>query len=243
MRARWGLVVSACLAVLGCASNDVGVFADGGALVDAAAPTFLGAWNTCAARRSFAADGTWATVSYRVANCRSSGRWTLRGDRVDLRTETSTCPERPVDLLDARILVAGHQLMIVHPMVASSGVWRGLDDSAPRQRWRIEGPRADGVRGVTIVRIVGDPQRDGTGCYWSGDGDCNGVFSCSGAVYQWTQGNGTVGGGLSCDGCTCGASLVGTTTSQRLAAHFYAQNCTRIWEGDAEGAPEPDPQL
>lgn len=240
---RWMSCVGACLTALGCASNDVGVYTDGGVLADAATSSFIGSWNTCSLRRTFASDGTWATLSYRASSCRSTGRWLKHGDRVDLHTETSTCMTRPVDLPDARFIVAGHQLMIVHPMVATSGVWRGLDDSAPRQRWRLEGTRADGARGVTILRMVGDPQQDGSGCYWSGDGNCNGVFSCSGTVYQWLQAAGTLGGGLSCDGCTCGASLVGTISAERIAAHFYAQNCKRIWQGDAEGVPEADPQM
>ena len=209
---------------------------------DAGPPPFVGTWHSCSLRRTFSSDGTWESVSYPNNACRSTGTWRLHRDRVDVHTAASTCPSPPPDLPDALLALEGHQLVIVHPDVGSQGVWRGLDDTVPRQRWHFDGTRFDGSPGVTIVRVVGDPRQDGSGCYWSGDGACNGLFACAGVVYQWEHGNAMLGGGLSCAGCTCGASLVGAITTDRITAHFYAQNCERVWQGDVVGVAEADPR-
>lgn len=206
---------------------------------DVAPPSPLGTWRSCDTTVRFLPEGVWEEFRLHTA-CRSSGRWALRGDRLDVRVDASTCAGRPPDLNNVQVSIQPDWLMIMVPAKNDAGFVRYLSDATPHVRWRLTGNRHQGTTGTTIVSLVGDPGRGGSGCYWSGDGDCNGIFSCGGTVYQWQTTGGVLSAGLNCSGCTCGSSLVGTISSDRLEGRYNAQNCVSLWQGTMIGTVEPD---
>lgn len=206
---------------------------------DAGVPPLHGTWRNCGVTLRFLPDGTWQKDQWNVA-CRSSGRWALRDGRLELRVDASTCATRPRELHDAQVSILAGRLVILDPLINAVGYERYLEDATPHMRWRLTGVGLQGRPGTTIVSLVGDLSEGGSGCYWSGDGACDGIFSCGGGVYQWQTTGGVLNAGLSCSGCTCGSSLVGSIRSDRIEGRYNAQNCDHVWQGTMTGTPEPD---
>lgn len=175
----------------------------------------------------------------RNTRCVTRGRWHADGDRLDLLVATSTCVPAATSLLGVRVAMATERLLLLHPDIAPSGMATYLLGSLPHVRWRISGvdPTHPGEVRVSIVRVVGEPSgATGSGCYWSEDGYCGGLLSCTGTVTQWRTTDGVINAGTSCVGeCTCGASLNGTVDAQSMEVRLTHENCKGVWQTMAHG--------
>jgi hypothetical protein len=128
---------------------------------------------------------------------------------------------------------AEHGLVLVRP---DTGETRRLaDDTVPHGVWRIEGIGTDvpGAR-TSTASLVGTPgEAFGSGCYWSTDGECGGLFSCSGSIVVWETEGTSFSGSTSCQGgCPCGAVINGSVdVDGSISGTFRGVNCERSYEG------------
>ncbi len=199
-----------------------------------------GAWHQCGGRTTFAADGSFRTERF-VQECEETGTWQIEGDSFDRFVSHTTC-ERSSDLRGAVAVRRPDVLLLFHEQL-HNGRLELVADQAKRQQWRIEGPDPfDGSLRSTIARIVGVPGEGvASACYWSADGECGGLFSCSGSISQWDIADGKLVGSASCSGdCPCGAALSGTLQSDgTLVGKYFAAACDKSVEGTFTAFPEP----
>lgn len=202
---------------------------------------FVGVWRQCAADLTFLPDGRWVQVNHRD-RCTSRGTWVVRGERFDMRADGTDCRSAPPTLEGALPVLTHQRLVIVHEALGAPGYATWLSGALPVTRWRITDRTPQERERVTVLRLVGGgPSSVMQGCYWSGDGQCNGIFSCSGNVTQWRTGAGSLAAGLSCTGdCTCGSSLYGPVGADRFEARVTASHCQGVWTGDVVGERVPD---
>lgn len=241
------------LAGLGCSESSIATIADADAAIsldaipslingpigDDAVPSIVGVWRTCDAVLRFRSNGTWQK-NWFSNGCQSHGRWSMHNERLAMMADSTNCRTSPRELTSAQVSIQGGRLMIIDPLISAAGFERYLEDSTPHVRWRLTGVVQEARQGTTIVSLVGDPASGGSGCYWSGNGMCDGIFSCGGVVYQWRTADGVLNAGLSCSSCTCGSSLLGTITNDHIDGHYNAQNCERVWQGTMTGTVESD---
>lgn len=207
-------------------------------------PALVGTWRQCSLDLQLRADGTWERTSLRD-RCTSRGRWRSSGQRLDLLVDGSTCARAPAELRDAFVTVTHDRLVIVHDALGSPGYTTYLSGALPHTSWRITRQMGTDPERVTILRVVGSPDSNAvSGCYWSGDGQCNGVFSCGGTVTQWRFTGGVLNAGLACTGdCTCGASLNGRVSDDRMDVRVTAHHCQDVWQGQVTGTRIRDEEL
>jgi hypothetical protein len=204
----------------------------------------VGTWRQCSLDLQLRADGTWERVSYRD-RCSSRGRWRAQGQRLDLLVDGSTCGRPPAEIRDAFVTVTHDRLVIVHEGLGAPGFATYLSGALPVATWRITQQIGTDPERVTVLRVVGAADSSAlSGCYWSGDGRCNGVFSCGGTVTQWRFGDGVLNAGLACTGdCTCGASLNGSVNADQLDARVNMHHCQGVSQGQVTGTRIRDEDL
>ncbi|MBX3275670.1 MAG: hypothetical protein KF729_35750 [Sandaracinaceae bacterium] len=218
MRAAWALLL------LGCGTSIV--------TTDGAVPATLdvvGSWHECSTSTTYRADGTAHVVDHR-RGCEREGTWALDGEWLETQYEAGTC-ESPASPSRRRALRVAEGLVLVDP---ASGRARHLaGDETPRGLWRVEGVGPDEGR-ATIASVVGDPETTfGSGCYWSADGECGGLFSCSGSVVVWELSAERFSAATACSGgCPCGAVIEGGARDDgTLYGDYRGVNCERSYEG------------
>lgn len=251
MRVWWGVAV---LFALGCGGRTelYPPAADAG-IVDAVPPEtsvvdvepdvdVAGIWQTCGHTLTLASDHTWQKRDADTG-CVTSGSWTIAGHLLDLDVDTSSCAQAPASTHGVQVLRGASGGLIL--VAADQSQTDYLPDSAPRTRWQLQGQYAQGGGGTTIARIVGAPGKGlGTGCYWSADGACGGLFSCGGRFTEWLIGaDGTLTASAACTGdCPCGAQIAGTISQgTHLAGTFTHSNCGGTSQGTLTGDKIPDP--
>jgi hypothetical protein len=217
------------------AAVDCGLPDDGGVPPDV---DVVGRYHDCGQTLELRADGTLLRTHHREA-CTVRGRWRVSGRLLSSIPETTDCggPLDPPSTREVTRVAAG----IVLVDRTSGGVSRLADDSMPHATWLIEGTVGSPARmGSTTARIVGRPGEPfGSGCYWSTDGACGGLFSCSGSIGLWEIDGAAFTGRTECGGgCPCGAVLVGAAdASGAITARFQAANCAGTFLGDLVATP------
>jgi hypothetical protein len=204
-----------------------------------------GTWYTCHGALTFRADGTYVQRESR-SGCAVEGTWADRGDgSFDMVASHGDCGQLPSPRSRIRYEFTTTGLVLVHPTFGG-GFARYLSESQPRAEWAIEATPGEGGfgggggPGRSILSIVGEPGRGGFGCYWSAEGECGGAFSCGGSVHYWDVRDGVLRAGLNCSGdCSCGSTLQGSYTSDRIEGTFRAHNCNRAWEGVFSAVRKP----
>ncbi|MCA9604534.1 MAG: hypothetical protein KC619_02995 [Myxococcales bacterium] len=225
------LVVTAAL-LAGCSAS---IVPSDGAVPDGV--SIVGTWHDCNASVTYRPDGTAHGVEHR-AGCEREGTWTVDDDELVESWDAGTCAG-PVGPLVRRITRTERGLIVLDP---ATGQTRHLaDDATPHGLWRLEGTELGSMRSTT-ASIVGDPESTfGSGCYWSTDGECGGLFSCSGTVLVWQTEGTRFSASTACSGgCPCGAVIEGTVGGDgALAGDYRGVNCERSIEGMVTARPLP----
>lgn len=209
---------------------------------DAAPPSgtridVIGAWHDCATTYVFEGDGTARYTNHRDG-CSATGAYTVAGNVITTRWTDEACTHATIWTREG--LRSGAILVIVDPV--SGSLARLADDATPRSRWRLDGI-AHGVPAETIMRVIGTPGVGyGTGCYWSADHMCNGIFSCGGGVSTWNVDATTWHLTTTCNGdCPCGAILDGTVQSDgTVDATYRGASCMMPLSGTFTATQIPD---
>jgi hypothetical protein len=189
----------------------------------------VGSWHTCSTTVTFAPDGSATLVEHRHA-CNATGTWTIDGRVLRVEWTDTTC-DVPFGASRSEVVRTEHGLVAVVPTSGSTVVY--ADDSTPVVRWRIEGDEGGGPR-ATIARVVGTPgDGAGSGCYWSEDGACGGLFSCSGQIVSWRTEGDTFRGATQCTAeCPCTSWIEGTVRPDgAIDATYRGANCERVLSG------------
>lgn len=210
---------------------------DLGAVDDAGSPVsvdVVGVWHGCSTRYAFGADGRFVVASLQRA-CEFTGVYRVSTQLLSMEIDGGTCVPAPSASLEYEVLRGAGGLVLV-PSVGS--MIRLADDATPRVTWNVE--RDDGRPGQTTLRVV-DPTRGpySSGCYWSTDGACGGIFSCGGSVLTWRVTDTAFVGTTSCDGpCPCVALSTGTAgPGGVVTATFDATNCLGRSRGSFTATP------
>ncbi len=215
------------LLLLGCGTNVIAVDAGPGAPMSV---DVSGTWHDCDASLTYAPGGIASSVEHRTG-CVSSGTWRMIGpDLVETIWTTSSCGGEEV-LSVLRAFLGEGGITLVDPDTAA--VRRLADDATPHALWLLEGSDGSETRSTT-ASVVGNPEEAfGSGCYWSTDDECGGLFSCGGSVRVWELEGSRFSASTSCTGgCPCGAVLEGTMEADgTLRADYRGVNCERSFEG------------
>lgn len=225
--------------VPGCSCGNVRLPSDA-AVVDASVPSGpdvdpRGTWRSCRSTWTFEDDGSVEEIDH-VRGCASVGVWdadgfTLHvawsatcGERVSERTFDATRSSVGLVLVDRE-----GSLVLLAPETSPVRAYTLVDDAEPTHR--------------SVVRLIGEPGRaGGSGCYWSEDGECGGLLSCSGNVEQWPLGDEEVVASTTCGGeCPCGAILHVTPNGDgTFAVRYDTLSCGPGAEGTATALPRED---
>lgn len=226
-------VVVTALLLAGCSASIVP--SDGA--VPEGSVDLVGTWHHCGASVTYRPDGTAHAREHRAA-CEREGVWTLDGDRLEETWEAGTCAE-PRGPTAYRAVRAARGLTLVDLATGATG--QLADDATPHGLWLIEGVELGSPRSTT-ASVVGDPESTfGSGCYWSTDGACGGLFSCSGSVRVWTVEGARFSAATGCSGgCPCGSVIEGTAHPDgTLSGDYRGVNCERSVEGTLTATLSP----
>ncbi len=205
-------------------------------------PRVVGDWHTCSERLSLAADRSWQLHRLREG-CASRGSYELQGRLLSLVTGSSECASAPKNLSQVEVVRTGTRLVLFHPDLGG-GAASYFADSEPRLRYRLTGQGAEPpANGQSIVRVVGRSGAAATSaCHWSEDGQCGGLFSCSGGVAQWQLSAGKLTAKLGCTGdCPCAAVLSGTEDADgHIDGTFLGADCNATFSGAFSAEAIPD---
>jgi hypothetical protein len=221
-------IIAIGIALAGCASVVI-PDGDGGQL------DVVGTWRDCQRTLVIGGDGTVTERDHSDA-CDRTGTYTLAGSELTLVFDGGTCDS--VTLVRTA-LRAPRGLLLVED---NGAVARLADAETPYETWRFDSTSGD--RGSSIVRRVGDPAQDpfGSGCYWSADGACGGMFSCGGQLAEWRVDGDMLQASTVCGGgCVCTSLVLGTIDGASIEGTFRGFNCERSIEGAFEGARIEDP--
>lgn len=191
----------------------------------------VGVWHDCGTTLTFAADGTVLREDLR-AGCETRGTWDVRGRSLEIAWESADCvgSERWM-----RELVRAER-GFVSVDLADGRTNRWADDAHPITRFDMRGDEGE----HSIVRLVGTPGEGfGSGCYWSADGTCGGLFSCGGVIGRWAYEGDVLSASTSCGGtCACGARLEGTRDATGVITGTYTgANCESVLAGSFVATP------
>lgn len=226
-----GAIIAGSIVLLGCASvvvlDDAG--RDGGTI------DVVGTWRHCSSTLVLGADRSATFRDHREA-CDYSGTWTLSGSTLTMQYDGGSCGPRTM----VRIAVRSTRGLTLFD---EEGVTtKYADDATPFGNWRFDSTSGDPRS--SIVRRVGGPPDDpfGSGCYWSADGECGGLFSCSGRLAEWRVEGTTLQASTLCGGgCVCTSIILGTFEGENIAGTFRGFNCERSFEGTFAAVPIEDP--
>lgn len=213
------------LALAGCSTSIVP--SDGA--VGAASVDVVGSWHECHASFTYRPDGTAHAVEHR-AGCVREGTWRVEGDWLETEWAAGTCAE-PAGPTRRRVVRTERGLVILDPDTGATRHY--ADDATPHGRWLLEATEAGSARSTT-ASVVGDPESTfGSGCYWSTDGACGGLFSCSGTILVWDVTPERFSAATTCSGgCPCGAVVEGGSSPDgSLFGDYRGVNCERSFEG------------
>ncbi|MCS6799058.1 MAG: hypothetical protein NZ898_11105 [Myxococcota bacterium] len=194
----------------------------------------VGRWHDCTSSTTYAPDGSMRWRDHR-RGCASSGRWAVVGSWLHVEGQASACG--PAYRAVSRVVRTPHALVTVDPETGRARTrW---NDATPRALWLLtEADRA------TVLRVVGEPgDGTGVGCYWSADGACGGLLSCSGWVDRWRREDDRLVASTACGGgCPCGAELVGRFVApDRIEGTYRGANCEMPYTGTFTAILQPDP--
>lgn len=223
------------LCLVGCGSNVIATDAgsDGAMPIDVS-----GSWHDCHQSLTLHPDGTCEGRSHREA-CDQSGVWRMLGSNLLEMTWTDgSCGADGVPSVREAFLGADG-LVLIDPATAT--VRRLAADTTPHGVWLLEGMVTGEARSTT-ASVVGNPEDEfGSGCYWSTDGVCGGLFSCSGTVLVWDTIGTRFSASTACaGGCPCGSVIEGTVAPDgSLEATFRGVSCDGSFEGDLRATRLP----
>lgn len=200
------------------------------------------AWYQCARTQRFFEDGNFEIEALSRGGCIISGTFEVTGDTLQRTVIVDACGgvgTGPLD--DARVVQFPDGILLV--TLDRTQFWATEDQ--PRVSYELTGDIDifPGETFHTILRIVGAPsQRQPTfwsGCYWSADLDCGGLFSCGGRVDIWDiEGTNLVGRTSCSGGCPCGAVINGTVDpSGTIDATYFGSQCNSTTEGQFTAVP------
>jgi hypothetical protein len=201
----------------------------------------VGRWHDCNVTLTFEADGRGSLVDHR-RGCTTTGTWSVEGRVLRGAWGATDCDEPPGESEPTEVFRAPGGLVMVHP--ETGAVSRYASDETPHGTWILEGADASGAVRTSIARIVGDPSEGfGSGCYWSADEMCGGLFSCSGAITTWRLDEGTLRGAATCGGdCPCSVTIDGMLQEDgAIDGTFRGANCDRTFDGTLTARTEPEP--
>jgi hypothetical protein len=192
----------------------------------------VGRWHDCSSTLTFTEEGTVTRLDHR-AGCTATGTYEVSGERLEVVWST-TCGG--TDRWSRELVRAEGGVVAVDPSDGRTSRW--ADDSHPIARFAIRGDGGE----ETIARVVGTPGTGfGSGCYWSADGACGGLFSCAGVLQLWASEGESFTASTSCGGeCACGARLTGTRAPDgSLSGSYRGANCERVLSGTFTATPAP----
>ena len=215
--------------LIGCGTNVITTDAgtDGATAIDVS-----GTWHDCHRSLTLHPDGTSEGRSHREG-CDRVGTWrTLGSSLIEMTWTGGSCAADGAPSV-RRVFLGPGGLVLVDPETAA--VVRLADDSTARGLWLLEGSVTGGEPRSTTASVVGNPEDEfGSGCYWSTDGECGGLFSCSGNVLVWETEGTRFSASTSCaGGCPCGSVLEGSVAPDgSLQAIFRGVSCDGSFEGE-----------
>lgn len=230
MRVRASLVVTTLSWLAGASGCSCGAtHSPPDAAIDAVGPgeadlDVVGRWHDCASTLTFTTEGT-VTRSDHRSGCTSSGTYEVSGERLEVVWSVA-CDG--TDRWSRELVRAERGIVAVDPADGRTSRW--ADDTHPVELVTIRGEAGE----ETIARIVGRPGTGfGSGCYWSADGACGGLFSCAGVLQLWSYEGDSLSASTSCGGeCACGARLAGTRAADGSVSGTYrGANCERVLSG------------
>lgn len=217
--------------------RDLGAPDLGGGL-DAGPPAELdlvGAWHRCSLRYVFGADGRYLRTSF-ARSCETEGGYRVAGRTLVLDVDRDTCATTSPPVLEYEVVPGAGGLVMVG---IDGSVTVLADDATPRETWALVG-ETSGVPQQTTLHVV-DPSRGpyGSSCYWSTDGRCGGLFSCSGNVANWRLTGSDFLASTSCDGgCPCVAMSLGSVDADgTVRAAFTSATCGGTTSGSFVATP------
>ena len=208
---------------------DAAIDATAGALVDL---DVTGRWHDCSSTLTFTSEGTVRREDHRTG-CIASGTYEVAGARLEVLWSE---PCDGMDRWSRELVRAERGIVAVDPVDGRTSRW--ADDAHPIERHVIRGEAGE----ETIARIVATPGAGfGSGCYWSADGSCGGLFSCAGVIPVWSYEGDALTASTSCGGdCACGARLTATRAADgTLSGSYRGANCERVLSGTFTATPAP----
>jgi len=196
-----------------------------------------GVWNTCRGSLSFdEGAGTWE-LSQVANSCIVGGVYSTDGNLLSRVVERNDCEGggEVGAIIQDRYSVAQNALTLVSDTEAVGSETLYADEGGYTQLWSLVGTQDDDPSGTelrTIVSVAGYGERRSV-CYWSEDGDCGGLISCSGRIQTWEVSTAAATAQLFCSGwCPCAAVLSGfAEPSGLLVGRYYASSCERNFTG------------
>lgn len=199
----------------------------------------VGTWHACDTTIVYGPDGRTTGINHRQGGCTARGTYVVEGDIVTTTWTDPGCGFGP-ESRGRQTIRLEDGILSIDPESGSYSR-RANGDTTEHHLYRIEGMETGQPEpGVTILSVVGDPSDDfGSGCYWSEDDMCGGIFSCSGNVEQWRFEEGRLNGSTSCGGgCPCGAVVSGDiATDGSITGDFNGVNCDRTYAGTFTATP------
>jgi len=206
------------------------------AAADAVSPSeididVLGRWHDCANTLTFEPDGSALRLEHRTG-CLTTGTFDVSGRTLEIAWEASACAE--ATRWTRELVRTERGFVAVDPSTGTTS--RLADDATPREHLELVGDGGE----RTIVRVVGTPGMGlGSGCYWSADGTCGGLFSCGGSLALWSYEGEMLSASAQCGGsCACGARLTGMRDASGVITGTYSgANCERVLSGTFVATP------
>lgn len=223
---RWALLI---LLTTACGAHSLEGSDAGVAEVDV-----VGSWEQCASTLTLDATGDAIREDHKHG-CSATGAWSLSGDTLRIDWMGGDCEPGGSGVETLRALRSSSGLTLVDPSTGEARELAGL--SIDVTTWRLVSD--DGH--VSIARVVGTPgDRFGSACYWSEDGACGGIFSCSGDIQQWlVEPSGRFTATTTCGGdCPCASVVIGAEQADgTIEASFDGVSCAGSIGGTLVGAP------
>ncbi|MGE3635172.1 MAG: hypothetical protein AB7P00_35040 [Sandaracinaceae bacterium] len=200
----------------------------------------VGTWHDCRSTLIYGADGTTTAINHELDDCTARGTYVLDGDVLMTTWPEAACGFGPTST--RRRVVRGERGLTSIDLATGSVSQRADGSMFEHVLYRIVGmDEGSTSTGQTVLSVVGDPSDSfGSGCYWSEDGACGGLFSCSGEVAQWRFEDGDrLNASISCGGgCPCGAIVTGTRVADgSIDGTYDGVNCDHRFAGTFTATP------
>jgi hypothetical protein len=208
---------------------DADIDARAGEIVDL---DIVGRWHDCSNTLVFGTEGDVTRRDHRT-ECTASGTYEVTGNRLEVLW-TAPCAGGGAERWSRELVRAERGFVAVDPADGRTSRW--ADDTHPIETLSIRGEAGE----ETIARIVATPGTGfGSGCYWSADGACGGLFSCAGVIQLWSFEGDSLTASTSCGGeCPCGARITGSRAADgSIAGTYRGANCERVLSGTFEATP------